>query len=168
MNFISCVNCLSKLLCFVNFKPGEEWWISKNLRNHLVRKMVMMILTGIIGIESMAIFSLGTFLSINLRLVMPEEDLVDLHNVGLAWFSRMMIFSRLVQHACPGWGSSKLGSKWLSWIDTFSGREGKAHSHEQSHHYRDEWVPGKILFSKMTLDIETLGPRKKFIPQCND
>ena len=46
--------------------------------------MVMMILTGIMGMESMAIFSLGTFLSINLRLVMPEEDLVDLHKVGPA------------------------------------------------------------------------------------
>ena len=44
----------------------------------------MMILTGIMGMESMAIFSLGTFLSINLRLVMPEEGLVDLDNVGLA------------------------------------------------------------------------------------
>ena len=63
---------------------GEEGWISKNLRNHLVRKMVMMILTGIMGMESMAIFSLGTFLSINLRLVMPEEDLVDLHKFGPA------------------------------------------------------------------------------------
>ena len=42
----------------------------------------MMILTGIMGIESMAIFSLGTFLSINLRLVMPEEDLVDHPEVG--------------------------------------------------------------------------------------
>ena len=64
--------------------PGDEGWKSKNLRNHLVRKMVMMILTGIMGMESMAIFSLGTFLSINLRLVMPEEDLVDLHKVGPA------------------------------------------------------------------------------------
>ena len=81
MNFISCVNCLSELLCFVNF---ESWKNLKKLkRSCLVRKMVMMILTGIMGMESMAIFSLGTFLSINLRLVMPEEDFVDLQ-VGLA------------------------------------------------------------------------------------
>ena len=62
----------------------KDGFISKNLRTRLVRKMVMMILTGIMGMESMAIFSLGTFLSINLRLVMPEEDLVDLHKVGPA------------------------------------------------------------------------------------
>ena len=60
----------------------KDGFISKNLRTHLVRKMVMMILTGIMGMESMAIFSLGTFLSINLRLVMPEENFVDLHKVG--------------------------------------------------------------------------------------
>ena len=60
----------------------KDGFISKNLRSHLVRKMVMMILTGIMGMESMAIFSLGTFLSISLRLVMPEENFVDLHKVG--------------------------------------------------------------------------------------
>ena len=38
-----------------------------------MRKMVMMILTGIMGMESMAILSLGTFLSISLRLVIPGD-----------------------------------------------------------------------------------------------
>ena len=50
----------------------------------MIMRAVTTILTGIMGMESMAIFSLGTFLSINLRLVIPKEDLVDLHKVGSA------------------------------------------------------------------------------------
>ena len=85
--------------------------------------MVMMILTGIMGMESMAIFSLGTFLSISLRLVIPEVMVMMMTMIGLRLFNEVNL--------------------------TLSGRERKSHRHQQSHHDWDQWVPGSILYTLM-------------------
>ena len=88
----------------------------------------MMILTGIMGMESMAIFSFGTFLSISFRLVMPDENRDDDggdddddgdDNDG---------------------GDDDVDGEFETG-HTLCGGEGEAHGHQQGDHDRDQRVP---------------------------